>query len=170
MQAIINGYAELLYGDKVLTKKQLATAKEQLETISKLPKVLAIGVNKDNSLVLHTDLITITPASKITYEIGHFQIIIDYRTKKSSWSTILFINKDRIIADTLAHPNCKIWDNNGFGIPCLGNIEDLMDEALRSRNFVLAAILCLRFLESYHEGHDAFGYNINVWPVYRKKE
>ncbi len=130
---------------------------DEFEQLMKHPDIKELKIVGDTVHVL-TQLICISYGSSV-YEIGCFQITID--TASNPRYGIRMRNLTRRVAE-FHHPHV-----NGEGVPCLGNIQEVIPHLIAEHRYAALISVCIQYLKSY-ENSDAYvpyrEAQISRWP------
>lgn len=129
---------------------------DQLVKHPDLERVDVVG----NKIVAETKPISIS-YQKVTYDIGRFQITIH---ADGSNGGVRMVNLTRKIGGR-NHPHI-----NSGGVPCLGNIKEVIPHMIAEHQYPAVVAVCIQYLKSYENSGNYKPYcEIGYWPQKRKK-
>lgn len=109
-----------------------------------------------NTIVVYTKPISID-YRKVVYAIGRFKITI---SADGSHGGVRMTNLTRVL-DGHHHPHIEYG-----GVPCLGNIKEVVPHMIAEHKYVAVIAVCIQYLKSY-ENSDAYHpyMDIENWPT-----
>ncbi len=134
----------------------------EFEALWNMPGIERIAI-ADNLISIFTEPIFITvDKTKRTYDIGKFRVDIHTDGSQSCLRMFNLTRKGRGPADgfNVQHPHVRF-----DGLPCLGNISEVVGQLLANYEISALTQLCLQFLKTVNLG-DPSGSMINdYWPL-----
>jgi len=133
------------------------TAKNEFNAIMSHPQITRRRLDKNNNLHLRTKHIYIKDEDEGIVDIGTFVIQISCNEYED---VIRCFNKTRTVI-LFHHPHV-----NDDGLPCLGNISDLVPKLVHDRKFGILIDIIIKFLQSYTSDEYGRPYvNLEEWAI-----
>ncbi len=130
---------------------------DEFDEICKFASVKSVRIEQSKLIARTKTLYCVDPRTRITHEIGEFDIEIDVQK-----NTIRWFNKTRKVHG--GNPNMNAPHVNADGLACFGNTKDLFPKLIASREITSALQLAIAFIESVNV-NDNWGSHIGNWPV-----
>lgn len=141
-----------------LLQKEESVYGSEFDKLLQHPQIVRITVRGGVLFVFTTVLYCRDERTNKLHEIGKFRIKIDTGNCSVQWKNL--DRQVRTYNDSPFHaPHI-----NSDGTACLGNLEETVAELFASNEYLLLAVLAIRFVESANV-EDAAGRFINRWPV-----
>ena len=133
---------------------------DEFEQLTKHPDIERLEIS-GRKIVIYTGQIFIE-YRQVTYKIGKFKIAIDTLGKEGAVRMINLTGKH----EGANHPHI-----DQGGVPCLGNIKEVIPHMIAQHQYAAAASVCIQYLKSYEysESYKPY-YEIENWPVAKTKK
>ena len=159
--------SQRLLGASGLGEEYLAKFQKEFEALWSMPGIENIAIT-DGIVSIYTEHIYITPEGyPDTFDIGKFRMEI--RTDGAEHG-LKFFNLTRqgkgsgISAYNVVHPHV-----HETGVPCLGNIKEVIPQLIAAYEFSVIAQLGLEFLKTVNVEDRAGQYIFTCWPKVEKQ-
>lgn len=133
----------------------LARFGDEYEGLLKHPDIEKLEI-VEKKILVYTKKVVIRHDA-VNYNIGKFTIEIDTLGKSGA---VRMMNQTRKI-DGYSHPHI-----NEEGIPCLGNIKEVIPHMIAGHKYAAVVSVCIQYLKSYEHSGDYRPFkSISNWPV-----
>jgi hypothetical protein len=144
----------------------LARFGDEFDQLLKHPDIERLEINGRKVLV-YTKPIAIN-YRQVDYDIGRFKIAIDTLGKDGA---VRMMNQTRTVGNNYGDRSCHHPHIDAYGVPCLGNIQEVIPHMIAEHKYAAAVSVCIQYLKSYERSSQYRPYSdIDNWPVAKKKK